>query len=95
MTRSIFDPTGPFTERSGSTHTGPDARNGTRMPPTVVDGAVSEEEARDLEVAPADPQDTQAAADALSALAAGEVTLPERVSDPEQDATVVKPEDVQ
>lgn len=42
MTRSIFDPTGGETERSGSTHLGPDASNTSHMPPDVTDG-----EARD------------------------------------------------
>jgi hypothetical protein len=38
MTRSIFDPTGGETERSGSTHLGPDAANISHMPPGVTDG---------------------------------------------------------
>jgi hypothetical protein len=38
MTRSIFDPTGGETEHSGSTHLGPRADNGSRMPPDLVDG---------------------------------------------------------
>ena len=36
MTRSIFDPTGPDTERSGNRNLGPDAANGSRMPPGVT-----------------------------------------------------------
>jgi hypothetical protein len=38
MTRSIFDPTGGETERSGSTHLGPAASNISHMPPDVTDG---------------------------------------------------------
>jgi hypothetical protein len=51
MTRSIFDPTGPDTERSGSRNLGPDAANLSHMPPDVTDGYVSEEEAAELEQA--------------------------------------------
>ena len=40
MTRSIFDPTGPNTERSGSTFLGPDADNRSHMPESAVDGVV-------------------------------------------------------
>jgi hypothetical protein len=45
MTRSIFDPGGGETERSGSRNLGPAANNASRMPPDVVDGEVEEEEA--------------------------------------------------
>jgi hypothetical protein len=45
MTRSIFDPGGGETERSGSRNLGPAADNASRMPPDVVDGEVEEEEA--------------------------------------------------
>ena len=38
MTRSIFDPTGGESERSGSTHLGPAADNISHMPPDVIDG---------------------------------------------------------
>ena len=38
MTRSIFDPTGGETERSGSTHLGPAADDISHMPPDVTDG---------------------------------------------------------
>lgn len=46
MTRSIFDPDGGRTERSGSTHMGPEAANFSHLPPDVVDGEapVDEEE---------------------------------------------------
>jgi hypothetical protein len=49
MTRSIFDPQGRETERSGSTFKGPDAGNISRVPADVTDGEVSEQEARDAE----------------------------------------------
>lgn len=38
MTESIFDPTGPQTERSGTRNLGPEAINNSHMPPEVVDG---------------------------------------------------------
>jgi hypothetical protein len=40
MTESIFDPTGPETEHSGSRNLGPEAINNSHMPPDVVDGVV-------------------------------------------------------
>lgn len=39
MTESIFDPTGPDTEHSGTRNLGPDAINNSHMPPDVTDGA--------------------------------------------------------
>ena len=60
MTRSIFDPTGGNTEHSGSTHTGPQASDRSRMPEDVVDG-----EARDARDAGAgDARSEPIAADA-------------------------------
>ena len=50
MTRSIFDPTGGETERSGSPMLGPDAANVSHMPPDVTDGVA--EEAGGVEAAP-------------------------------------------
>jgi hypothetical protein len=50
MTRSIFDPEGGETEHSGQTFTPQRADQNSQMPPDVVDGKVSEEEARDLEL---------------------------------------------
>ncbi|HWE03802.1 MAG TPA: hypothetical protein VG326_15465 [Tepidisphaeraceae bacterium] len=44
MTRSIFDPEGGETEHSGNRNMGPSADNDSHMPPSVVDGKVSEEE---------------------------------------------------
>jgi hypothetical protein len=38
MTRGIFDPTGGETERSGSTHLGPEASNNSHLPPDLIDG---------------------------------------------------------
>jgi hypothetical protein len=49
MSQSVFDPTGPFTERSGSTFLGPHVQDHSQMPPDIVDGEVSEEEAAELE----------------------------------------------
>jgi len=50
MTRSIFDPSGGETEHSGNRFTGPSADNDSHMPPSVVDGVVSDEEAAEQEV---------------------------------------------
>lgn len=49
MTRSIFDPTGGETERSGSTFTPQRADNTSHMPPAVTDGEVSEQEAAEAQ----------------------------------------------
>jgi hypothetical protein len=50
MTReSIFDPEGHQTEHSGSTFTPPRADSNSHMPPDVVDGEVSAEEAAYLD----------------------------------------------
>ena len=55
MTRSIFDPEGGETEHSGNRYMGPEADNDSHMPPDVVDGKVSDEEAAEQENAlPAD-----------------------------------------
>ena len=45
MTRSIFDPTGGETERSGSTHLGPAADNISHLPPDVTDGQAGADDA--------------------------------------------------
>jgi hypothetical protein len=58
MTRSIFDPTGPDTEHSGSRNLGPQADDISHMPADVTDGRVDAEEGRDE-----DP-DTRAIAEA-------------------------------
>ena len=55
MRRSIFDPTGGETERSGSRNLGPDARNISHMPPDAIDG----EAGKDPD-APVDPALTEA-----------------------------------
>ena len=47
MTRSMFDPTGRETQRSGSTFGPEDAENRSKLPPDAVDGEVSAAEARD------------------------------------------------
>lgn len=49
MTRSIFDPEGGETEHSGQMFTPERADQISQMPPDVVDGKVSDEEAMDLE----------------------------------------------
>jgi hypothetical protein len=46
---SIFDPEGTQTEHSGNRYMGPRADQDSHMPPSVIDGEVSEEEAVDLE----------------------------------------------
>jgi hypothetical protein len=58
MTRSIFDPTGPDTERSGSRNLGPDAANISHMPPDLIDGEVSDEEVQDVEGAAISAQES-------------------------------------
>ena len=45
MTRSIFDPGGGETERSGSTFRTEEGGNRSRIPPDVTDGDVSDQEA--------------------------------------------------
>lgn len=40
MTESLFDPTGPETEHSGTRNLGPDAGNLSHLPPDVSDGKV-------------------------------------------------------
>lgn len=79
MTRSIFDPTGGETEQSGSRNLGPTAKNISHMPPDVVDGNVSEQEAADAaSIKPGvDP------AKALEEMVAGEAPAA-RKSDEEQ-----------
>lgn len=44
MTESIFDPTGPETEHSGTRNLGPAADNDSHMPPDVSDGVVESDE---------------------------------------------------
>ncbi len=44
MTRSIFDPTGGETERSGSQNLGPDADQVSQIPVGVITGKTSEED---------------------------------------------------
>ena len=84
MTRSIFDPTGPDTERSGNRNIGPDAANGSRMPPSVTDGEVSEQEIRDVAGADVKIPDENATTDAI-AEAADEVEA-EHADDPDRPA---------
>jgi hypothetical protein len=49
MTRSIFDPSGGDTERSGSTFGSESADNRSHIPRDAVDGKVSDEERADVE----------------------------------------------
>ena len=56
MTRSIFDPTGGETERSGSTHLGPAADNISHMPPDVTDGEAAADDAGEADRADERPQ---------------------------------------
>ena len=51
MTRSIFDPTGGESDRSGSTFTPQQADNISHMPPDVVDGEAGEQEAAEAQAA--------------------------------------------
>jgi hypothetical protein len=51
MTRSIFDPGGGDTERSGSTFGTEAAENRSHVPPEMVDGEVSDQERADGESA--------------------------------------------
>ncbi len=65
MSRSIFDPTGPNTERSGSTFTGPDASQGSQMPTDVADGVVESPDTK------TDPDRSEATEAIASEAAAG------------------------
>lgn len=47
MSRSIFDPTGPDVEHSGTRNLGPDADNISHMPPDVIDGDATDPAAAD------------------------------------------------
>jgi hypothetical protein len=61
MTRSIFDPGGGETERSGSTFGSEAAENRSRIPRETVDGEVTDQERADVEsAAAADAGDTAA-----------------------------------
>ena len=76
MTRSIFDPTGGETERSGSTHLGPAAGNISHMPPDVTDGEVpAAQDPADVDRADETPQ-TLATDSAEAARRLGEMTNP-------------------
>jgi len=43
MTESIFDPTGPETEHSGTRNLGPDAINNSHLLPEATDGAAGQD----------------------------------------------------
>ena len=72
MTRSIFDPGGQETERSGSTHLGQRADNISHMPPGVTDGEVSEEEVADAVAAAAAEDQNLSTEERLEMLNSGE-----------------------
>lgn len=59
MTESIFDPTGPETEHSGSRNLGPEAGNNSHMPPDLTDGKIEPDPA-----APDEDAETKQIADA-------------------------------
>ena len=67
MTRGIFDPTGGETERSGSTHLGPEASNASRLPTSLTDGKAESDEAEPPPLA----EDAEEAARRLRKLADG------------------------
>ena len=62
MTESIFDPTGPETEHSGTRNLGPEAANNSHMPPDITDGVVEpdpdapDEDAETEEIAEAESE---------------------------------------
>lgn len=82
MTRSIFDPTGPDTERSGNRNLGPGAANGSRMPASVTDGEVSEQEVRDVVGADVEVPDESKTTEAIAA--AADVADVDRPNDPDR-----------
>jgi hypothetical protein len=45
MTESLFDPTGPETEHSGSRNLGPDPADASHMPPDLTDGIPEDRQA--------------------------------------------------
>ena len=64
MTRSIFDPGGGETERSGSTFLGPDATGTSHVPPDVIDGDAKEIDSVETIGSGADDNETPVASDA-------------------------------
>ena len=76
MTRSIFDPTGPNTERSGSRNLGPDAASISHMPPDVTDDEVSDEEVQYVEGAAISAQEAMFGPDDPVLQGEGERTNP-------------------
>lgn len=98
MTRSIFDPTGPNTEHSGTRNLGPDAANISHMPSDITDGKVSEEEVR--EQAEAGDEEAQAELTARTKDPGGVDNVgfdasgqPEDVPLDDPDATIIPPPD--
>ena len=56
MSRSIFDPTGPNTERSGNPFMGPDADDRSRMPESAVDGIAGDSEDANNDIIDMNPE---------------------------------------
>jgi hypothetical protein len=80
MTRSIFDPTGGETERSGSTHLGPAADNISRMPPDVIDGKAERDDVESLD-ASVRPDDTLPADDTPASTTEGPIDMARRLQE--------------
>ena len=53
MTESIFDPSGPDAEHSGTRNLGPDASNISHMPPRATDGKAGAPADSDPDAGPA------------------------------------------
>jgi len=64
MTRSIFDPGGGETERSGSTFLGPDAANTSHVPPDVVDGKAEDDDPVSMDGSDREDNTSRVASDA-------------------------------
>ena len=86
MTRSIFDPTGPNTERSGSAFMGPDANQISHMPSDVIDGVVEPDE--DVSATPDAAFDSS-----TDQAAAGDAAPPAEGDKTDPDGALLRPED--
>jgi hypothetical protein len=82
MTRSIFDPTGGETERSGSTHLGAAADAISHIPPDLIDGKVENDDVESLE-ASVRPDDTLSADDTPASTAEGPIDMARRLQEDE------------
>ena len=70
MTESIFDPTGPETEHSGTRNLGPEAGNISHMPPEIIEadaaedgGSALDEDAQTEQIAKAEREANQSHGD--------------------------------